>query len=325
MPEPLRIGTLGAARITPGALTGPAADNDDVVVSAVAARDPARAAEFAEKHGIETVHATYDDLISDDSLDAIYNPLPISHHHEYTIKALRTGKHVLCEKAFSLNAREAEEMAAVGHETGLVLMEAFHSRYHPMFARAMEIYDSGDLGNIQHIEARFLVGTPKPKDIRMHFETGGGATMDMGCYPISWLRHLTRQEPTIVSAEAQIGNPNVDLRLEVHYELAGGITATTIGSMCDPGFTADLTVTGDAGRLLAVNPLSPQSGNKIEVTINGETTREEASKRPSYAYQLDAFVDAIRNGTPMPTDADDAVKQMRIVDAAYLAAGMKIR
>ena len=128
MREPLRIGTLGAAGITPAALMEPAKEIDGVVVAAVAARDRNRAEQFAERHHIPLVYDHYDSVIADDSLDVIYNPLPISHHLEYTVKALRAGKHVLCEKSFALNAREAEEMHAVAQDTGLVLIEAFHYR-----------------------------------------------------------------------------------------------------------------------------------------------------------------------------------------------------
>ena len=313
------------ARITPGGLTGPAADNPDIVVAAVAARDRSRAVSFARQHGIETVYDSYDEVILDPTLDAIYNPLPISHHHEYTIKALRAGKHVLCEKSFALNAMQAEEMAEVARDTGLILIEAFHTRYHPVFLRAMEIYDSGILGAIQRIDARFGIRTPASTDIRMNYETGGGATMDIGCYPISWLRHITRQEPEVVSAEARMGSLDVDLWLKAEHRLADGVAATTVGSMIEEQYVAELRVQGERGSLLVDNPLLPQNSHFIELTVDGNTTRETLSKRPTYAYQLDAFVDAVRNGTAVPTDADDAVKQMRVIDAAYRAAGMPTR
>ena len=325
MGTPLRIGTLGAAAITPSALMEPAKENADVVVAAIAARDRIRAQQFADHRQIDSVYDHYDDVIADDSLDVIYNPLPISHHLEYTVKALRAGKHVLCEKSFALNAREAEEMHDVAQETGLVLIEAFHYRYHPIFDRALEIVESGALGKLEHIDARFVIGTPNAESIRMHYATGGGATMDMGCYPISWLRHITKSEPKVVSATAKIGNPDVDLRLEVDYELKDGLTARTVGSMCDPGFAADMEVRGSNGRMLVVNPLVPQHGNKIELTVGTESSEEEFTRRPTYAFQLDAFVDAVQNGRQLPTDSADAVKQMRVIDAAYLAAGMKTR
>ena len=325
MREPLRIGTLGAAGITPAALMEPAKEIDGVVVAAVAARDRNRAEQFAERHHIPLVYDHYDSVIADDSLDVIYNPLPISHHLEYTVKALRAGKHVLCEKSFALNAREAEEMHAVAQDTGLVLIEAFHYRYHPIFQRALEIVESGTLGKLEHIDARFVVGTPNAENIRMHYDTGGGATMDMGCYPISWLRHITREEPKVVAATAKIGNPDVDLRLEVDYQLQDGLTATTVGSMCDPGFAADMEIRGSDGHMRVVNPLVPQHGNKIELTVGTDSSEEEFTRRSTYAFQLEAFVDAVQNGTQLPTDSADAVKQMRVIDAAYLAAGMKTR
>lgn len=325
MREPLRIGTLGAAGITPAALMEPAKEIDGVVVAAVAARDRNRAEQFAERHHIPLVYDHYDSVIADDSLDVIYNPLPISHHLEYTVKALRAGKHVLCEKSFALNAREAEEMHAVAQDTGLVLIEAFHYRYHPIFQRALEIVESGTLGKLEHIDARFVVGTPNAENIRMHYDTGGGATMDMGCYPISWLRHITREEPKVVAATAKIGNPDVDLRLEVDYQLQDGLTATTVGSMCDPGFAADMEIRGSDGHMRVVNPLVPQHGNKIELTVGTDSSEEEFTRRSTYAFQLEAFVDAVQDGTQLPTDSADAVKQMRVIDAAYLAAGMKTR
>ncbi len=182
MAEAIRIGTLGAAAITPAALIAPAAENPEVEVVAIAARDPVRARAFAAQHGLTNVHDSYDALIDDPTLDAIYNPLPISLHREYTIK---------------------------GRE-------------------------------LVHVEGRFLVPSPAAGDIRMHYATGGGATMDMGCYPISWLRHISGEEPEVTAARARLGNPDVDLRLEAEYRLAGGATATTVGSMCESSFAADL-------------------------------------------------------------------------------------
>ena len=326
MSKPLRIGTLAAAGITPAALIEPAKENDHVEVIAVAARNRSRAEAFAERHNIPTVYDTYDDVVNDDSLDAIYNPLPIHLHHEYSIKALEAGKHVLCEKSFAMNAKEAAEMAAVSDNTGLVLIEAFHYRYHPVFETALEIVESNILGKIHHIRAEFTVGTPNAENIRMHYETGGGATMDMGCYPISWVRHLMREEPKVNSATATIGNPGVDLRLAVDMEFPNGTLATTVGSMCDPGFQAFLTAEAENGTLHVQNPLVPQYGNRIVLTVDGKKLRdEELTRRPTYSYQLEAFVDAVRNGTNLPTDAHDAVCQMQVIDAAYVAAGLEPR
>jgi predicted dehydrogenase len=139
----LRIGTLGAARITPGALIKPARQIPEVTVAAVAARDPERARRFAAKHRIRRVHDSYQQLIDDPAIDAVYNPLPNSLHARWTLRAIEAGKHVLCEKPFTANAAEAAEVAAAAAATGLVVMEAFHYRYHPLARRMREVVGSG--------------------------------------------------------------------------------------------------------------------------------------------------------------------------------------
>jgi hypothetical protein len=160
----VRIGTLGAARITPGALVKPARNSSEAELVAVAARDRTRADAFASKHGIPTVHDSYDTLLADPSIDAIYNPLPNGLHAEWTIAALEAGKHVLCEKPFTANAKEAEAVAAVASGTGLVVMEAFHYRYHPLAERMREIVERGELGQLRRVETALCFPLPKFSD-----------------------------------------------------------------------------------------------------------------------------------------------------------------
>lgn len=322
----LRFGTLGAARITPPALVAPAKENPGVEVVAVAARDRAKAKTFAEEHGIARVHSTYQEVIDDPAVEVVYNPLPISHHCEWTIKALRAGKHVLCEKAIANNAEEAQRMTDVARETGLVLMEAFHYRYHPVFLRAQQIVSGRELGPLKSVEAWFTTPITNPQDIRMIYETGGGVTMDIGCYPIHWVRHLTGEEPEVVSANAAVGPPKVDLSLTAELRFPGGISGRVRGSMeASAGFSAELVAEGARGTLRVTNPLAPQLGHKIELTVEGGTSEETLDRRPTYAYQLDAFVDAVLNGTPLPTDGEDGVRNMKVIDAAYIAAGLPPR
>src|ERR1044072_2469843 len=166
---PIRIGILGAAAIVPAALTNPARGIHDVQILAVAARDPKRAYAMAKKFGIPRVHPTYSALLADHDIDAVYNPLPNGLHAEWTIRALKAGKHVLCEKPFASNAQEAEEVAAVARETGLVVSEAFAYRYHPLTAKVKEIIASGEIGTVQHIDARFCFLLPSPKNIRFNY------------------------------------------------------------------------------------------------------------------------------------------------------------
>ena len=155
--DAVRIGALGAARITPAALTKPAASLDDVEVVAVAARDRSRAQTFASKHGIATVHDSYDALLADAQVEAVYNPLPNGLHGRWTIAALAAGKHVLCEKPFTANAAEAEQVAvAAAAAPGLVCMEAFHYRYHPLVERLLDIIASGEIGDVRRVETRMF-------------------------------------------------------------------------------------------------------------------------------------------------------------------------
>ena len=322
----IRFGTLGAARITPAALIDPCKNIDDAEVSVVAARDRSRAEAFAQEHGIPNVVDSYKDVINHPDIDAVYNPLHIGLHHEWSIKALEAGKHVLCEKSFARNAREAEEMAAVARETGLVLMDAFHYRYHPCFIKAKEICDSGVLGDIYEIEGAFHVAGHAEDDIRTNYETAGGVTMDIGCYPISWVRHISGEEPVEVTANAETGKANVDLFLTADLTFPSGIVGHISGDMRNGGKPrADLTVTGSKGTMFIWNPLAPQHGCKFDVTIDGVTTRESFEKRASYDYQLDAFIAAIEHGAPLYTDADEAVNQMKAIDVCYEAAGLPLR
>lgn len=322
----LRFGTLGAAKITPGALIKPCADEPQAQIAVVAARDRNRAEQFAVKHGIPIVVDSYDEVVNHPDINAVYNPLPITAHHEWTLKALAAGKHVLCEKSFAANAKEAEEMAAATQASGLVVMDAFHYRYHPMFVRAREIYSSGVLGEIRSLDAAFHIPVKDPGDIRMNYETGGGVTMDIGCYPISWVRHITGDEPDAVSAIAEVGPANVDLFLTTEMEFPGGIKATTSGDMRESSkFVAYLKVEGSKGSMFLQNPIAPQAGNRMELTIAGETTEETFTKRPTYSFQLDAFIDAVANGASMYTDAADGAAQMRLIDRCYEAAGLPLR
>jgi len=185
---PLRMGVLGAARIVPTALLTPARSVPEVVVTAIAARDPNRARAFAARHGIPRALASYDDLVDDPDIDAVYNPLPNGLHCAWTLRALGSGKHVLCEKPLASNAAEALQMEQAADRAGRVLMEAFHWRYHPLAARMIRIVQGGTLGRIQHIETNMCVPLMLPGNIRYDYGLGGGSAMDTGCYAVHMLR-----------------------------------------------------------------------------------------------------------------------------------------
>ena len=321
----IRFGTLGAAKITPAALIYPCMNEFNAQIVSVAARDRARAEQFAKAHHIPRVFDSYSAVIDDEKADAVYVPLPITAHHEWCMKALAAGKHVLCEKSMAANADQAIEMNAAAVGSGLVLMDAFHYRYHPLFGRVREIYQSGLLGQIRTIDAVFHVPVTDKNDIRMNYETGGGVTMDIGCYPISWVRHLTDKEPKVLSAVAEVGPPEVDVMLNTEMTI-GDIRVTTSGDMrSSVKFRATLTVVGDQGEMRVHNVIAPQFGSQIELIQGDANTVETFDRRPTYAYQLDAFLDAVEHGSALATDGSDAVKQMQVIDACYAAAGLRKR
>jgi len=325
-PSPVRIGVLGAAAIVPQALTYPARSVPEARIVAIAARDPARAKAFARKHHIPRVHQTYDDLLHDRDIDAVYNPLPNSLHAEWTIRALRVGKHVLCEKPFASNAPEAEEMAKVAGETGLVISEAFAYRYHPLTTRIKEIIANGELGRLQHIDAQFCFLLPAPNNIRFNYELAGGALMDCGCYPVSLIRHLAEAEPRVERAEARLFAPQVDRRMNADLSFADGKTAHLVCDLLSPRlFRSSLKVEGDQGRLHVTNPYHPHWFNWLSVRGQKGSYMKHIAGENVYVLQLRAFIKAIRGEMELNTDPSDAIGNMRLIDAIYDKAGLRRR
>jgi predicted dehydrogenase len=292
----------------------------------VAARDEARARKFAAKHGISHVHRSYDALLADPDIDAIYNPLPNGLHCEWTVRALEAGKHVLCEKPMASNAEEAERMADVARREGRVLAEAFHWRYHPLSIRALEIARSGELGKLRHVEATMCIPLPFPKDIRYRFDLAGGATMDTGCYAINMVRTLAAAEPEVVSAVARRSAPQVDRWMRAELAFADGMTGRITCSL----FSSTLLkisarVVGERGELRFFNPIAPHLFGRLSVKTPTATRRERVAGDSTYTHQLRAFAAWVAGGPAMPSDPADAVRNMRVIDAVYQAAGMRGR
>jgi predicted dehydrogenase len=323
---PLRIGTLGAARITPAALIRPSRQVADVEVAAVAARDQARAGKFAAKHGIARVHESYEALLADPEIDAVYNPLPNGLHGEWTVKALDAGKHVLCEKPFTANADEAASVATAAEASGLVVMEAFHYRYHPLAQRVLDIVGSGVLGNVRHVESSMCFPLPIPRDIRYRLDLAGGATMDAGCSAIHQVRLLAGAEPSVVRAKARLSSPGVDRAMTADFQFADGRTGRITCSLLSRNLLKTaVRVVGDAGRLDVINMQAPQIWNRVTIRTSGVRTHERVRGEPTYNYQLRAFHAAVTDGTAIPTSPPDAVANMRVIDDVYRAAGLEPR
>jgi predicted dehydrogenase len=324
--EVVRIGVLGAARIAPGALIKPAREVAQAEVVAIAARDRARAEKFATKHGVPKVFADYKALIDAPDLDAIYNPLPNGLHAQWTTAALEAGKHVLCEKPLTANAAEAEQLGAVAQRTGLVLMEAFHWRYHPLAQRMVEIVRGGELGPLRQVGASLCFPLPLFSDIRYRYDLGGGALMDAGCYTVHIVRTLGGEEPEVVGATPKLHTADVDRAMRAELRFPSGHTATISCSMWSTSLLRlHARAVGERGEMRVFNPTTPQLYHRLKVTVDGHSRVERLPRKPTYEYQLDAFCAAVLHGDDTLTPPSDSIANMRVIDAIYQAAGMKVR
>jgi predicted dehydrogenase len=324
--EPVRIGILGAARIVPSSLIKPARQVAEVTVAGLAARDTARAQVFARTHHIPHVFASYDALLADQTINAVYIPLPNSLHKPWTIRALEAGKHVLCEKPFASNAAEAEQMAEAARHHQRVLMEAFHYRYHPLAARMKEIVASGELGPLRRLEAWLCFPLLSRKDIRYNLSLAGGATMDAGSYTINVLRFLVGEEPEVTQATARLASPEVDRRMDAELRFPGGVTGHITASLFSSTLLRiGVRVIGERGEMRVLNFIAPHVYHRLTVHTAQSRRSEQVRGEATYTAQLRAFAQAILQGTAVPTDPVEAVANMRVIDAVYRQAGLHPR
>ena len=337
---------LGAAWIGPMGLIEPAKEIDGVEVVGLAARDPQRARAYAAEHGIPMVFDSYGDLLGSDEVDAVYNPLPNSHHARWTIAALEAGKPVLLEKPFTANADEARQVAEAAERAGLVVMEAYHWRFHPQAERAIGLVAEGAVGEVTHVEAAMVFPSMHgPDDIRFRYNLAGGALMDTGSYALSNLRAFGELE--VVRAEAEEMAPDVDVRMtaELRYlnrDATAAITSAFTGTdqkaeLGDPEtvdpesfefeFQAEVVITGTEGRLHIDNPLAPMWGSGLTVTDpKGEVVLQEAAEQvATYTCQLRAFRACVEDGGPNLYPPAESIKTMELIDAVYEAAGLPVR
>lgn len=347
---PLRLGLLGAARISPLSIISPAKATGSRLV-AVAARDLTRAQEFATEHGIERALASYADLLADVEVEAVYNPLANALHGPWNIKAAQAGKHVLAEKPSAANADEAREVQAAVDAAGVTYLEAFHFPYHPLFRRVVELIGSGAIGEVTHVDVPLLMPDPGASDPRWVLGLAGGATMDLGCYSLACLNLLGQQfcggplAITAAQAVERASAPGVDSHLFLQGGFPSGATGSGGSDMDAADWSFTLVVTGSEGEIVvpkfplpheddrlilrrsASAPLSrtsPEPGAELTREHEGDVV-EHLGNRSSYTYQLEAFTAAVRDGAPVATDAAFSVANMEAVDAAYRAAGLDPR
>jgi len=317
----IRIGILGAAKIAPPVVINPSRDNPDFEVVAVAARDPERAKAYAAEHKIPVVAQDYDALVRHRDIDLVYNALPPASHAQWTIAALEAGKHVLCEKPFAMNAAQVRRMNEAAARTGHILVEAFHYRHHAVMQRAVAIARSGELGTLESAEASFEVPIPyREGELRWTREQGGGALMDLGCYPVHCLRSVLGSEPKVLGASCVMEH-EVDVTTKAELDFAG-VPVKLSTSMKPERFGAALRLKGSKGSLEILNFVAPQLGCKFTVTIGGAARDEPTAGPATYVAQLMELGDVLLRGKKPLITNTDSLGNMAAIDAIYAKAGV---
>jgi predicted dehydrogenase len=323
----LRWGILSTAKIAtekfiPGVLR---AANCSLV--AIGSRDEARARAAADRHGIPRVHGSYEALLADPEVEAVYIPLPNHLHAEWTLAAARAGKHVLCEKPLALTADEAEGMIAGCRDAGVVLMEAFMYRLHPSWVAVRELVADGRIGRLVAVDSWFSYHNDDPANIRNIRAYGGGALYDIGCYSVNLSRLLFDAEPERVRASI-VRDPasGVDILTSGILDFPAGVATFTCATRVEPDQRVD--VYGTEGRIRVEIPFNipPDRPTRILLTAGGDPpvapATEVLSFAPAdpYAVEAERFAAAVLGGTPAPTPPADAVANLRVIER-IVAAG----
>jgi Predicted dehydrogenases and related proteins len=327
--EPVRIGVLGAARIAEQAIVGPAHVTGARLVT-VAARDRRRAEAFAAAHGVERTAGSYAEVLADPDVELVYNPLPNGLHGPWNRAAVDAGKHVLSEKPFASTAEEAAEVRDAARRAGVTVVEGFHYLFHPVMRRLFTLVDNAELGELTRVDALIAMPAPDDGDPRWSLPLAGGALMDLGCYGLHAHRMLGRWaggEPVLLGARAKerAGAPGVDEWLAADLRFPSGATGSMRCSMAHPRFEMTLHVTGSRGEATVMDFVQPHKDDRVLVRTSGDIATEHHGTRSSYTYQLEALIGALRGGTPMPIDTDDAVATAELIDECYRAAGLPLR
>jgi predicted dehydrogenase len=326
MPNKVRWGVLSTAGIGVKKVLPAMQKGDWTEVTAIASRDLHKAEEVARALGIAKAYGSYEELLADPQIEAVYNPLPNQLHVPWSIKAAEAGKHVLCEKPISMTVAEAKSLLAVQERTGVIIGEAFMVRTHPQWLRTRELIASGRIGSLRSIQGFFSYFNTDPKNIRNIAECGGGGLMDIGCYPINTSRFLFGEEPSRVSATLK-NDPNfrVDCLTSAILEFPSGQATFTCSTQLVP--YQRMQVLGTKGRIEIEVPFNAPNDRPCRIFIDdgrdlvgGGITIETFPVCDQYTIQGDVFSKAVREGGQAPVPLTDAIKNMAVIEAVFRAA-----
>jgi D-xylose 1-dehydrogenase (NADP+, D-xylono-1,5-lactone-forming) len=293
---PLRWGILGTARIN-RMLIPPLRVSRGNRLVAVASRELARAEAYAREWEIGRAVAPYEALLADPEIDAVYIPLPNHLHAEWTIKAARAGKHVLCEKPLALSVDEVDAMEVACREARVVLAEAFMYRHHPQTLKVKELLDAGAIGALRYLRGSFSFPLVRPGDVRLRPEWGGGCLWDVGCYPLSFARFLLGREPVRVFGSQVLGPTGIDETFAGQLEFPGDVLF-----QFDAGFRsegrAEMELAGTGGTIRVRHPWRPEQDYPLLVTRDGKTEELSVSGEDRFLLEIEDLERAVRSGLP---------------------------
>jgi predicted dehydrogenase len=312
----LRLGLLSTARINGAILTG-AQGTDRVDVVAVGSRDGATAQAYASEHGLERSHGSYEALLEDPEVDAVYVSLPNGLHHEWTMRALAAGKHVLCEKPYSRRPAEVEEAFDAADAAGLVLAEAFMYRHNPQTALARQLVEEGRIGRLRSLNATFSFPLADQTNVRLISDLDGGALMDVGCYCVSGSR-LIAGEPEHVLGEQTVSSSGVDVAFHGLLHFPGDVVSHIDASFVAPN-RQRLEVVGEEGVLVLATPWRVDDPGIVLRRADGEE-RIDVPKADSYMLELEDFAAAAAGEREPRLGRADALAQARTIEALYRSA-----
>lgn len=327
MTEEVRWGVLSTAHIGTEQVIPAIQQGRNCKVVAIASRDVARGRKAADRLAIPRAYGSYEELLADQDIDAVYNPLPNHLHREWTIAAARAGKHVLCEKPLALNADEAQEMVDSCADAGVKLMEAFMYRLHPLWVKVRELVASGTIGELCAVQTQFGYFNDDPANIRNRPETGGGSLMDIGCYAINLSRMMFGSEPTRVVASVR-RHPvfGTDIVTSAILEFGDGQASFVVSTQTEDCQRVHLL--GSRGRIEVEIPFNipPHRQTRVLLTQGGDppadphTVTITVPPANQYTIQAELFAQAIIDDTPVPTPPEDGVATMKVIERVLAAA-----
>ncbi|MCB2102210.1 MAG: Gfo/Idh/MocA family oxidoreductase [Rhodobacterales bacterium] len=324
--KPVQWGVLSTAKIGLQQVIPALAASPLCALAAIASRDGDRAARAAADLGFARHYDSYEALLDDPEVEAVYNPLPNHLHVPWSIKAAEKGKHVLCEKPLSLTVAEAEELLAARDRTGVVVAEAFMVRHHPQWHRVRDLVGQGVIGDLRAVQAAFSYHNTDAANIRNRMETGGGALYDIGVYPVVVARYLFGAEPrrvvALVERDPDFGTDRLSSAI---LDFDGGQAQFTCSTRLVP--FQRVQVLGTAGRIEVEIPFNAPAGGATRLFLDPTGARDGSSVTEEwidpcdqYTLQGEAFARAVRGAAPLAHPLEDAVANMRVVEALFASA-----